>query len=304
MARFRAQKPNSFSNSHLQGLICRFDKFIAKTWKLSYCLALPRKQVAPYGRLRGWLMNASRTFSVFVFLACWFIRGDLSAQELKCDSVRPVLGSSSAYKNRGNRCEGLYVADVGSRSIDIVSFTSGSIRYDLNAKSPLKLSVVGRSPLVNVRAVAITPKTYYRMDTFLQPGKTLIWPVTDVLLPEHLTDNRIGIFGWTGTEEGKTFVPVDVKSGAAPPASDHVMLVAQTSFDADAIKWRWARTQGKACQTFGGWEDAISHQTTANSPIKVDFKRLPVGVDCVELVARSHVSNDWVTLKFRVEMPQ
>jgi hypothetical protein len=157
---------------------------------------------------------------------------------------------------------------------------------------------------VNIRAVAITPKTYYRMDTVLQHGKTLIWPVTDVLLPEHLTDNRIGIFGWTGTEEGKTFVPVDVRSGIPAPASDHAILVTQTSFDADAIKWRWARTQGKACQTFGGWEDAISHPTTANSPIKVDFKKLPGGVDCVELVARSQVSNDWVTLKFWVEMPQ
>jgi len=227
----------------------------------------------------------------------------MSAQELKCDSVRPLLGSSSAYKNRGNRCEGMYVADVGSRSIDIVSFTSGSIRYDLNAKSPLKLSIVGTSPRVNVRAVAITPKTYYRMDTVLQRGKSLSWPVTDVLLPEHLTDNRIGIFGWIGNEEGKTFVPVDVRSGASAPGSDHVVLVAQTSFDADAIKWRWAGTQGKACQTFGSWEDAISHSTPANSPIKVDFKKLPGGVDCVELVARSQVSNDWVTLKFRVEMP-
>lgn len=248
-------------------------------------------------------MNALRTFSVLVFLTCWFILCGMNAQELKCDSVRPLPGTSSAYKDRGNRCEGLYVADVGSRSIDIVSFTSGGIRYDLNSKSPLKLSVMGASAVVNVRAVAITPKTYYRMDARLQHGKPLVWPVTDVLLPEHLTDNRIGIFGWTGTEEGKTFVPVDVKSGTAALARDQVILVAQTSFDADAIKWRWARTQGQACQTFGVWEDAISHPTMANSPTKVDFKKLPGGVDCVELVARSQVSNDWVTLKFRVEMP-
>jgi hypothetical protein len=161
------------------------------------------------------------------------------AQELKCDALRPPLSSRSAYRNRGNRCEGLYVADVGSRSIDFISYTVGSVRYDLNFKSPLKVSVLGKSPSVNVRAVAVTPKTYYRMDTFVKHGVALVWPVMDVLLPEHLTDNRIGIIGWTGAESTKVFVPVKVTTEgatAATPAMDHVTLLAQTSFDADSYQ--------------------------------------------------------------------
>jgi hypothetical protein len=43
---------------------------------------------------------------------------------------------------------------VGSHSIDIISFTVGSVRYDLNLKSALKVSTLGKSPSVNVRAVA------------------------------------------------------------------------------------------------------------------------------------------------------
>jgi len=224
---------------------------------------------------------------------------------LKCDSVRPLPSSSSAYKNRGNRCEGLYVADVSSKSIDIISFTSGSISYDLNSKLPLKVAVLSKSSPVNVRAVAVTPKTYYRMDTFVLAGATLIWPVTDVLLPENLTDNRIGIFGWVGTESAKIFVPVRVVSGSSAPAvpsSDHVVLLAQTSFDADSIKWRWARTQGSGCLAFGNWEDAILHPIMASSPVKIDFKKVSSGVDCVELVARSQGSNNWVTVRIRVEV--
>jgi hypothetical protein len=200
----------------------------------------------------------------------------------------------------------LYVADVGSHSIDIISLTFGEIRYDLNSKPTLRLSVLGKSPSVNVRAVAITPKTYYRMDTFLQRGATLFWPVTDVLLPEHLTDNRIGIFGWTGTESSKVFVPVRVVSERATPpapANVHVTLLAQASFDADSIKWRWAHTQGTGCLAFGNWEDAIWNPIMANSPVKIDFSKLSSGVDCVELVARSQNSNNWVTLKIRVEIP-
>ena len=251
-------------------------------------------------------MRAAYKFSLPVLLCCWLVPGSLNAQELKCDSVRPLPSSSSAYKNRGNRCEGLYVADVGSRSIDIISFTVGSVRYDLNSKSALKVSAVANSPSVNVRAVAITPKTYYRMDTFVQRGAMLVWPVKDVLLPEHLTDNRIGIFGWTGAENSKIFVPVKVATEHAPPPTplnDHAILLTQTSFEADSIKWRWARAQGSSCSAFGRWDDAIHNPITANSPVKIDFSKLSRGVDCVELAARSQVSNDWVTLKIRIELP-
>jgi hypothetical protein len=251
-------------------------------------------------------MRAAYSLSLFVLLCCGFLPSSLRAQQLKCDSLHPLPGSTSAYKNRGNRCEGLYVAEVGSRSIDIISFTAGSINYDLNSRSPLKVTALGNSPSVNIRAVAVTPRTYYRMDTVLQKGATLVWPITDVLFPEHLAANRIGIFGWSGPEVSKTFIPTRVASEhvpATPASNGHIMLLAQTSFDADSIKWRWARSQGTGCLAFGGWEDAITHPIIASSPVKIDFNGVAAGVDCVELAARSQVSNGWVTLKIRVEMP-
>ena len=66
-------------------------------------------------------MRAAYKLSLPALLCCLLAPSSLHAQELKCDSVRPLPSSSSAYKNRGNRCEGLYVADVGSRSIDMSS---------------------------------------------------------------------------------------------------------------------------------------------------------------------------------------
>jgi hypothetical protein len=252
----------------------------------------------------NWLTR--RACVPFVLLCCGFLPNTLRAQQMKCDSLHPLPGSSSAYKNRGNRCEGLYVADVGSRSIDVISFTAGSINYDLNSKSSLRVSALSNSPSVSIRAVAVTPRTYYRMDTFLKRGSTLVWPITDVLFPEHLAANRIGIFGWTGLESSKTFVPTQVvveHMPQTPAANGHVMLLAQTSFDADSIKWRWARAQGTGCLAFGTWKDAITHSIIASSPVKIDFNGVAAGVDCVELAARSQVSNGWVTLKIRVEMP-
>jgi hypothetical protein len=87
----------------------------------------------------------------------------------------------------------LYGADVGSRSIDVISFTSGNLSYDLNSNLPLQVAISSQSPMVHIRAVAIPPKTYYRMDAVLRNGTVLVWPFADVLKPEYLTDSRIGI---------------------------------------------------------------------------------------------------------------
>ncbi len=243
---------------------------------------------------------------LYLLLFCWFQPASLDAQELRCDAVRPLPGSRTSYQKRGNRCEGLYVADVGARSIDVISFTSGNLTYDVGSKLPLRVSVSSRTTSVNVRAVAIPPRTYYRMDAVLHPGVVLVWPVTDVLLPESLTDSRIGVFGWTGTENAKTFVPVRVvtdRSGQVAPGPNPILLTIQVSFDAETIKWRWARAQRDGCAAFEGWQDAITHPVTAGWPVKINLTQVPGRFDCVEIAARSRVSIDWLTLKIRIEMP-
>lgn len=247
-------------------------------------------------------------FLLYVLLCCGLRSTGMDAQELRCDAaVRPLAGSPFSYQNRGNRCEGLYVADVGSRSVDVISFTFGRVTYDVRSKLPLRVSVSSKAPTVNVRAVAIPPKTYYRMDTLLRPGVTLVWPTTDVLLPENLTDNRIGIFGWTGTEDAKTFVPVRVVmagSPAAAPGPVPTLLSIQPSFDAEAIKWRWAPAQGPGCMAFGKWQDAITQPVTANFPVRINLRPVLEKFSCVEVVARSRDSLDWATLRIHVEIPE
>jgi len=242
----------------------------------------------------------------FILIAASAGQNALNAQALKCDTVRPLPGSSSGYQPRENRCEGLYVADVGVRSIDIVSLTYGNLAFSLQARLPLRVSVQGQTQPLNIRAVAIPPRTYYRMDAPLRPGVVLVWPITDVLLPENLTDSRIGIFGWRGTESSKTFVPVRVvtdKSPSPAPQSQPILLSIQTSFDAETIKWRSARFQAGACLAFDKWRDATSHLVPAGSALQINLKQLPEKMNCVEIAARSRDSNDWVTLMIHVEIP-
>jgi len=99
----------------------------------------------------------------------------LLAQSTKCEPLSPLPGSTSQYKDRGNRCEGFYVADVGIKSIELISFTEGRLSYELKPGVKLQVSTPTQTGQVHVRALAKPPKTYYRMDTTLEGSSVLIW---------------------------------------------------------------------------------------------------------------------------------
>lgn len=227
-----------------------------------------------------------------------------SAQEPQCDSLARLKGSKSGYQSRGNRCEGLYVSNVGSRSLAALSFTLGKLKYDLASSAPLEVTAPGQTQQVNIRAVAIPLKTYYRMDATLAPRATLSWPLTDVLAPEGLTDTRIGIFGWRGNEESGTLVPLRVTAAGAKSTSQKPLLIVRASFDAQKAKWRWATLRDGQCSAFGAWQDAIQRPVTAGWPIAIDLSSVPAGTHCFEAVAQSGSSTEWSPLKLRIDIPQ
>jgi hypothetical protein len=46
------------------------------------------------------------------------------------------------------------------------------------------------------------------MDASLLPGRQFDWPVDTVLLPNGLSANHLGVFGWIDVEPEKIFVPL------------------------------------------------------------------------------------------------
>lgn len=235
----------------------------------------------------------------------WACLVPLSAggEELKCGGLAGLRDSKSGYQSRGNRCEGLYVSKVGSRSLAAMSFTLGRLRYDLATSPPLQVTAPGQTEPVNVRAVAIPLKTYYRMDAPLAPGATLRWPLKDVLAPEGLTDSRIGIFGWRGSEENRTLVPLRVISTGATTGKPVPLLIIQASFDAQKVKWRWGPSHDTRCAALGAWHDAIQRPVAAGWPVAIDLAELPAGTHCLEAVAQSGDSTEWSPLKLRIDIP-
>ena len=222
---------------------------------------------------------------------------------MQCENLPPLTGSPTGYRLRGDRCEGVYVSLVGSRSLSAMSFTLGPIRYDLKSAAPLEVSAPGQSEAINVRATAIPLKTYYRMNAVLPPHAVLSWPVTDVLAPEGLSDSRVGVMGWKGTPRDQVLVPVRVAAKGASASPPKPLLIIQASFDAQLVKWRWGAVHDNRCSALGAWQDAIAHPVTAGWPIAIDLSKLPGGTHCFEAMAQSGVSTDWSPLKLRIDIP-
>jgi hypothetical protein len=184
-----------------------------------------------------------------------------------------------------------------------MSFSLGKIRYDLDPLVKLQVSAPGQNELVNIRAVAIPPKTYYRMDAPLPAGATMVWPVRDVLMRVKLSDSMIGIFGWKGPETAKTLVPLRIVAQDKVVAPAPPLLTIEASFDAQVVKWRSAPAQNDGCKASGPWQNAIEHPVNASWPIAIKLAALPPGVHCLEVVAQSGGSTAWETLKLRLEIP-
>jgi hypothetical protein len=245
-------------------------------------------------------------FLAWVTLVAWAFPCPLSSQNTKCEKLHPLAGSQFRYSDRGNRCEGFYVADVGAETLEPVSLTEGELLYDLRPGLTLQLSTSSQVGPFHVRAVAKPPRTYYRMDAVLEAGSSLSWPVDDVLWPEHLSADRIGVFAWKGSKDEKIFLPVRVTMPGSERAADFYQtayLSVRPSFDVEKVMWRTAKMEHSNCSAYGTWKDVLPNGVSAGEPVRFRLAGLK-GENCIQVAAKSETRNDWSTLTMRVELPK
>lgn len=175
-----------------------------------------------------------------------------------CDNnLKPVKSYRTQYRARADdRCEGFYESTVSSGSLNIVGVTRGKFKYKFDPKEKLTVSSpIVNSKTVNVRAVGIPLKTYYRMDAQISPDGSLEWPVGDILYHQELRYKTIGVFGWLGSEREKTYVPVKVASAMLSAPEDNTIYVyLRASIDVMNVRWRFADLSADGiCAKAGGW---------------------------------------------------
>ncbi len=142
-------------------------------------------------------------------------------------------------------------------------------------------------------------KTYYRMDTTISTGGEIVWPIEHVLRPEGLGSDQVGVFGWFGDEEDRTFVPVLVypdQNKVPIPAT--VELKLRSPIDLELVRWR-VRSD-KADLGDDKWQQASTGPVDEGDTLSV---RLPIGPPAklrVDFVAKRRNMNQWLTVSFHV----
>jgi hypothetical protein len=162
-----------------------------------------------------------------------------------CDDRLRAVAGNQGYQARKTtpRCEGMYESPVRAINLEVVSLLFGKLAFDVEHDDGLVISARAAPGLIDgdihVRAVALPLKTYYRMDASIAPGGQLQWPIRDVLRPEGLRHDRIGVFGWVGDQADIALVPLVVRTEAANvSAGDIAELRLRTPVDLERVRWR------------------------------------------------------------------
>lgn len=227
------------------------------------------------------------------------------AQE--CDPLlQPSADKSIQYRSRKGRCEGLYESSAKGRGLsglEVVGLTVGVFQFALDKQETIEISspIVTDEP-VNIRSVGIPLRTYFRLDAQLEPGKTLIWPVSDVLLPAQLYAAQIGVYGWLGDNKEEVYVPVSAVGQSVGASQDNVIrLILRASDDVDRVQWRYAEAVNGSCETLpADYLKLPQSSYFSGQPITIELPATGSRELCVDVAASS--SSGWLKRLVRVRV--
>ncbi|HHM05568.1 MAG TPA: hypothetical protein ENJ19_07475 [Gammaproteobacteria bacterium] len=227
-----------------------------------------------------------------VVVTAWLLAAAVQAAP-PCDpSLRPIAGHIG-YQVRERRCEGFYVSPVSAPGIELLAFLRGRLQFTLKAGERLRLAAPGYGGALRVRTVALSPRTYYRMDAALPPGGRLDWPVDSVLRPSGLGPGDIGVLGWFEEGGAKVFVPVRVTSRSAPPGDGGALrLIVRSAVDVERYYWRVYPARGRPGEYLPGPKNR-----RAGQPVVLELPPGESGRLRVEVAAKVKNRDQWATLQ-------
>jgi hypothetical protein len=204
----------------------------------------------------------------------------MKAQAARCDTTVVTDDSDPwRYRQRGARCEGRFLAPMSGPSLRIVGYYSRVRWRGLPRTDTL---FVGWQPVatsVNVRAVSVRWRTFYRMDTQQRPGTDrFLWP-TSVLRSLMMTGDDIAVlasFPYTSSPKvSSALIPVSIDNGEG--GSDTALsLLFVSDLDLDKITVQGVRLSGSGSNQFK--PVSLSTPLVARRPFAVRLPKVDPGM--------------------------
>jgi hypothetical protein len=117
------------------------------------------------------------------------------------------------YKQRGDRCEGLYAEQVNlTGNLLVASLTMGPVMPPAFAGQPLTVLCRYKEPAdVHIRAFLLQPRPFYRLDV-VQRGSVISWNWDTEVIARYAKPANVGLVAWTSAfVDGRTqrvYLPV------------------------------------------------------------------------------------------------
>jgi hypothetical protein len=173
--------------------------------------------------------RSAQALGIALFLAV--ASGQAAAQAPECEKgLDPQSDSPYGYGPRGDRCEGMYIRQVGGTTLAIVSLTREFERYDPVSDERLYLawSPPG-APTLRIQVRGIQPDLYFGMDAQRPAANGFYaWP-TSLLAPLRILQPDIGVLAWTrigvGEDSLQVYLPVSITRAKRGPQATSLKLV-------------------------------------------------------------------------------
>jgi hypothetical protein len=149
---------------------------------------------------------------------------------------------------------------------------------------------------IQVQARALALGTYYRMDTTIDSGGSIEWPLTTVIDAVGLHSSEIGIFGRTvDKNQADIFVPVSVTAkGRALKPQHATVAVFRSAIDIEDVRWRvWTVADIGQLSRYKPLEGNAPKTIRAGEPIRLSLPSSPY-VQKLQVAAKMANSDEWL----------
>lgn len=255
---------------------------------------------------KGNYLISGLIFICGIFISNSFIINIALAQQCY-KNLRPVENSLVKYKERNNRCEGFYRSDISTGEINVVGAIVGMLNFEMDKNEVIKISSpIVRNRPINIRAVGIPLKTYYRMDAILKAKDILEWPIKDVIYLKKLQYKKIGIFGWIGDDTpSKKYIPVKaVANLAIVSKKDDLSIVFRSSEKISSVKWRQRNIINGIRMKMGEWVDMANAVYESGEAISISVTNIHAEEIIVEIAGWDIENSKWLKKKVNVIVKQ